>query len=275
MTAFARTPVRTMRGMSAAVRMYLMIASQYRVNLSIWLIVSVLQAVIYLSVWQAVAAANGGSTGGFTPDEFAGYYLVLLVIQQFVTTVSITGEFSGYVRRGTLSILLLRPLHPFAYVLGGMLGFRVQFLLLLPPVILTLSLAFDPELLVRPLAALAMLLLLPLALLTKVMGDTILACSAMWLTRIDGSRGMYGLLILLMSGHLAPLALLPDAMQAIAKVLPFYWMLGFPTELLIGRAPLSQVWVAIAVLGAWSIALYVILQPLWRAGTRAYEAVGS
>ena len=261
--------------MTAAIRMYLMIASQYRVNLSIWLVVSVLQAVVYMSVWQAVAVANGGETGGFTSSEFAGYYLVILVIQQFVTTVSITGEFSGYVRKGTLSILLLRPLHPFAYVLGGMLGFRIQFLLLLPPVVLVLTLGFDPTLDLRAAAVAAMVVLLPLALLTKVMGDTMLACSSMWLTRIDGIRGMYGLVILLMSGHLAPLALLPHTMQVIAKVLPFYWMLGFPTELLIGRADLADTWIAIGVLGAWSIGLYIVLQPLWRAGTRAYEAVGT
>lgn len=275
MSAVVETPRRTLCGMIAALRMYLMIAAQYRVNLSIWLVVSVLQAVIYMSVWQAVAAANGGATAGYTISQFAGYYVVLLVLQQLVTTVSLTGEFSGYVRRGTLSILLLRPLHPFAYVLGGMLGFRVQFLLMLPPVVVAMSLAFDPELHVRPAAMIALFALVPLALLAKVMGDTILACSAMWLTRIDGLRGMYGLVILLMSGQLAPLALLPDTMQSIAKLLPFYWMLGFPTELVIGRAPLSQAWIAIAVLGAWSVGLYALLQPVWRAGTRAYEAVGT
>lgn len=275
MTALLDTPTRTLRGVLVALRLNLLVAAQYRVNLFVWLTVSVLQTVVYLSVWQSVAAANGGSTEGFTTAQFAGYYIVMLVVVQLVGSVSIVGEFSGYVRRGTLSIHLMRPLHPFAYVLGGMLAFRVQFLLTLPPVVLALWLAFDAEVDIRLAALLAMFAIVPLAVATKVMCDAMVACSAMWLTRIDGLRGMYGMVILLLSGHLVPLALMPDAMQSLARVLPFYWMLGFPTELVIGLAPLTDIGFAIAVLGAWSIALYTLLQPTWRAGTRAYEAVGT
>lgn len=256
-------------------RLNLVVAAQYRVNLAVWLLVSVLQCVVYLSVWQAVAEANGGSAGGYTVAEFAGYFLVVLVVQRLVAGISIVGEFSGYVRRGTLSTHLLRPLHPFAYVFGGMLAYNVQYLLTLPPIFAILFVMFEPDMSASPQALAVAAVLLPLALLTKVMCDTVVACTAMWLTRIDGLRGMYGLSILLMGGHLAPLPLLPDTMQLIAKVLPFYWMLGFPTELIIGRAPISDTWIAIAVLSAWSIVLYTLLQPVWRAGTRAYEAVGT
>ncbi len=274
MTALADTPRRTLRGVFVAMRLNLVVASQYRINLAVWLVVSVLQSVVYMSVWQAVAVANGGSTGGYTPAQFAGYFLVVLVVQRLVAGISIVGEFSGYVRRGTLSIHLLRPLHPYAYVFGGMLAFNVQYLLTLPPIFAALYLVFDPEMHASAGTSAAALALLPLAMLTKVMCDTLVASSAMWLTRIDGIRGIYGLTILLLGGHLAPLPLLPELMQTIAKALPFYWMLGFPTELVIGRAPLADTWIAIAMLGAWSIALYILLQPVWRAGTRAYEAVG-
>ncbi|MCW2921661.1 MAG: hypothetical protein JWL76_1535 [Thermoleophilia bacterium] len=273
--AWIDTPRRTLRGVFVAMRLNVIVASQCRVNLAVWLVVSVLQSIVYLSVWQAVAIANGGSTGGYTPAEFAGYFLVVLVVQRLVAGISIVGEFSGYVRRGTLSTHLLRPLHPFAYVFGGMLAFNVQYLLTLPPIFAALFLVFDPQMHVQATSLAAALVLLPLAMLTKVMCDTMVACTSLWLTRIDGLRGMYGLTILLLGGHLAPLPLLPDAMQTIARALPFYWMLGFPTELVIGRAQLADAWIAVAVLGAWSIALYILLQPTWRAGTRAYEAVGT
>lgn len=275
MTASLDTIRRTAVGAFVSLRMNLLIAAQYRVNLVVWLFVSVLQAVVYLSVWQAIATSNGGSTEGFTPAQFAGYYLVMLIMVQLVGSVSIVGEFSGFVRRGTLSLHLVRPLHPIAYVLGSMFAFKLQFLAALPPVFAALWIVFETDVNLRGTALLAMLALLPLGLAARITCDALVACSAMWLTRIDGLRSIYGLLTLLLSGHLVPLDLMPAPMQSIATGLPFYWMLGFPTELLIGRAPLTDTWVAIAVLGAWSSVLYLLLQPVWRAGTRAYEAVGT
>lgn len=276
MTAFVTlAPRRTARGVVAAMRVNLLVAAQYRVNLFVWAVVNVLQAVVYLSVWSAVAEANGGATAGYTAAQFAGYFLVMMIVRELLIGLSLVGEFAGYVRRGTLSIHLMRPLHPFAYVLGGMLAFRVQFMVILPIIAAALFAAFDAELHLRGAAIVPFLALVPLVVATKTCCDMLVACTSLWLTTIHGIRGIYLLLILLLGGQFAPLALLPDTMQAIAKVLPFYWMLGFPTELLIGRAPIEQAWIAIAVLGAWSVALYIVLQPVWRAGTRAYEAVGT
>ena len=55
------TTRRTVVGAFVSLRMNLLIAAQYRVNLVIWLFVSVLQAVVYLAVWQAVARRHGST----------------------------------------------------------------------------------------------------------------------------------------------------------------------------------------------------------------------
>ncbi len=44
---------------------------QYRASIFIWTIDRILEPLIYLVVWSAVARATGGSVGGFATAQFA------------------------------------------------------------------------------------------------------------------------------------------------------------------------------------------------------------
>ena len=92
-------------------RVALAINLQYRVAGLIWLIGAVLNPVIMLVVWNAVAVVQGGSVGGYTPQDFAAYYLVQMVVNQ-LTFTWIMWEYEYFIREGTLARRLLRPLHP-------------------------------------------------------------------------------------------------------------------------------------------------------------------
>ena len=274
MTGAVQAASHTMRGIAAATRLNLLVAAQYRANMAMWSVASLLQIVVYMSVWRAVAAAGGGTSSGYTASEFAGYFLVLMIVRE-LTMTWMPWEFPGYVRRGTLSPLLLRPLHPIAYVGAGMVAYRLQSMAMTIPAAAILFLVFDAEISTSAAAIGAAILILPLASATRFLADSLLALTSMWLVRIDGLRGIYYMALLLLGGQFAPLALLPDWLQVIAKALPFYWTLGYPTELLIGQSPVSDAWIGLLVLTFWTSALFVALQPTWRAGARAYEAVGS
>ena len=264
----------TLRGGLAALRVSMLVQTQYRANMAIWSMASILQIVVYLSVWRAVAEA-GGTTGGFTPSQFAGYFLMLLLVREF-TYSWMPYMLADDVRSGKLSGLLMRPLHPIVQHSADMVAHRIQSVAMLVPVAAILVFAFDASVDLRPGAlAMALLVVLPLAALVRLLVDSLFALTSMWLTRIDGIRNMYYLVLLLLGGQFAPIDVLPTALQAVAKALPFYWTLGFPTELLIGRASIAEAWTGAAVLAAWAIGTLLVLQPAWRAGTRAYEAVGS
>lgn len=268
------TVTRTVRGALAVVRCDLAVAVQYRANMAIWSIASVLQVVVYLSVWRAVAEASGGAVNGYDASDFAGYFLVLLVVRE-LTMTWMPWEFASYVRKGSLSPLLLRPLHPVVAVGAGMIAYRVQLMLFAVPIAGVLLFAFDARIEPSWTAVAVALVVVPLSSATRFLADTMVALTSMWLVRIDGIRGIYYLTVLLLGGQFAPLGVLPGWLQSIAYALPFYWTLGYPTELLVGRADVADAWIAVAVLGAWTIGLFALLQPTWRAGTRAYEAVGS
>ncbi|MCW2927202.1 MAG: hypothetical protein JWM86_1170 [Thermoleophilia bacterium] len=264
----------TTRGVGAAVRLNLLVAAQYRANMAVWSVASLLQIVVYLSVWRAVAEAGGGTTGGYDAGSFAGYFLVLIVVRE-LTMTWMPWEFPGYVRKGSLAPLMLRPLHPIAYIGSGMVAYRLQSMAMTIPAAAVLFIGFDATIDSGLGALAAAVVILPLASAVRFLADSLLALTSMWLVRIDGIRGIYYLLLLLLGGQFAPLAVLPEWLQAVAKALPFYWTLGYPTELLVGRADVADAWIGAAVLGAWTLGLFAALRPTWRAGARAFEAVGS
>ena len=84
---------------------------QYRASLFIWMISQVLEPLVYLIVWSTVSRDSGGSVGGYTPQDFAGYFLALMLVNQ-VTYTWIMWEYEYRVRQGLLSVALLKPVHP-------------------------------------------------------------------------------------------------------------------------------------------------------------------
>lgn len=265
---------RSVRGAGAVFVAWIQAAAQWRANMAIWSIASVVQIVVYMSVWRAVARASGGSAGGYTVPEFAGYFLLLLLVRD-LTFTWVAWNFPDKVRTGKLSPVLLRPLHPLLGEWGEIAAFRTQGTLLLLPALVALTVVFDAQVDATPAAIAAGVVVVALASVVRFMSDALLALSSFWLVRIDGLRGLYFLALLMLSGQFAPLSLYPDGVQQVAKALPFWWVLGYPVELLAGRQPVSSVPEALLVLGAWCGGLLVAIRIVWARGVRRYGAVGA
>jgi len=258
----------------SAGRVELQVGVQYRANIILWGGVRLLQAVISIAVWRAVARADGGSTGGFTPEEFAGYFLcVLLVLELTHTWVAV--RLPREVRTGELSPRLLRPVHPLLDFFGRMGAYNLLLTLGLLPSITAIGLLFDADVAWTPGTILLSLVVVPCAAVTRFLVDSLVGVWAFWLTRVDAIRSLYTYGSLLLAGQFAPLELLPDPMQAIARALPFYWTLGFPVELLTGRLTSQEIVTGLAMLGGWSLVLLLVLRVAWSRGVRAYGAVGA
>lgn len=273
MSAALASTSHLVRATLSVMRRDLIAAAQYRANMAIWSVASILQIVVYLSVWRAVADAAGGAAGGYSAAQFAGYFLVLLVVRD-LTYTWLPYEITGHVRQGSLAPLLLRPFHPLAYITGGTWAFRMQSLLIVPPVAAVLFFVFDARVDTTWQAVAATAFVIPFAALVRMLLDMLVGLCAVWAVRIDGLLGIYYTLLLLLGGQFAPLGVLPSWLQAVAKALPFWWTLGYPTELLAGRASVGDAWIAALVLGTWSILLLAVLRPFWRAACRRFEAVG-
>ncbi|MBI2940333.1 MAG: ABC-2 family transporter protein [Chloroflexi bacterium] len=245
---------------------------QYRLSLVIWLLGLVIQPVIYLVVWQTVAA--GGSVAGYTAGDFAAYYLVLMLVNH-ATFTWIMHEFDFEIRHGFLSGKLLKPVNPIHFHLVDNLTYKLLTLIVVGPAALVLALYFRPTLnpSLEQVGLFAVALVLAIALRWVV--EYIVALAAFWTTRVNSVNSLYFTVLWFMAGLVAPNALLPGLLQQLARVLPFRYMVAFPIEVLLGRisggAALEGYLAQVVWLGL-ALGIYALV---WRAGLRRYSAVGA
>lgn len=138
-----------------------------------------------------------------------------------------------------------------------------------------LFLLFDPNLVFHIQTFAVFLLALGTAFLMRFFIEWTLALVAFWTTRNEAINQMYFTLGLFLSGRIAPIDLLPDAIQTLADALPFRWAIAFPVELMLGRLSQEQIWNGFTMQAVWLLAGFLTIQLTWRLGVKKYSAVGS
>ena len=246
---------------------------QYRASLLIWTIGQVLEPLVYLIVWSVVSESSGGSVGSFSTGDFAAYFIALMLVNQF-TYSWIMYVFEYRIREGQLSFALLKPVHPIHSDIADNVSSK---LITLPIVILmaaALSVAFHAIFALTLWATAMFIPVLLLAFLVRLLLEWTLAQAAFWTTRVSAINQTYFVLMLFLSGQIAPLALLPQPVQVVAGFLPFRWMIGFPVELLLGRLTPAEAFIGLGAQVAWLVVGIVLVRVVWHAGVRNYSAVG-
>ena len=246
---------------------------QYRASLVIWMISHVLEPLIYLIVWSTVSYTGGGSVGNYTTRQFAAYFIILMLVNH-VTYTWIMYEFEYRVREGTFSVALLKPVHPIHSDIADNISSKLITLPLMILVAVGLSIIFHPLLAPPWWALLAAIPALVFAFALRFLLEWTLAQSAFWTTRVGAINQIYFVLVLFLSGQIAPLTLFPASVQTLAAILPFRWMIGYPVELLLGRLSPAEYLTGLGAQLIWLEMAYILLRYVWRAGVKEYSAVG-
>ena len=246
---------------------------QYRASGMIWMIGAVLEPVIFLVVWSTVAESKGGEVGGYTPAQFAAYYIILMAINH-LTFTWIMQTFQYRVQYGNLSHELLRPVHPIHGDISDNIAYKIIQMTIMIPAVAILILIFDPVFELDPWRTLAVIPVIVLAAMTRFLLEWTLALAAFWTTRITAINQAYFVVIMFLSGRVAPLALLPDWLQSIATALPFYYIVAFPVDLLLGKTPAGAVLWNILILAFWLLGALLLISLVWSVAVKRYSAVG-
>jgi ABC-2 type transport system permease protein len=226
---------------------------------------------IYLFVWST--AAGSGKAGGLSRDEFVVYYLVLMLVNQ-LTYAQTNWTVGDMIRMGAMNVLLLRPIRPIFDALAAEVAGKVVMMAFVIPATGLLALFLRPEVNFLPHNILLFALALALAWALRFFWGYWLALLAFWTARADGLLALQDALVFLLAGQVAPMALLPAGMQALAVALPFRYMLGFPVEVLTGQLQGSELWFGFCLQVFWLFVALSSYAILWRKGQRHYTAVG-
>ena len=246
---------------------------QYRAALLIWMIWQISEPLVLLIVWSVVATASGGAVGGYSASGFAAYYVLYMIVNQ-LTYTWIMYEFEYRIREGALSMRLLKPVHPIHSDIADNVSSKlITFPILLAGAIL-IAFAFHASFSFSLVNLLLGIPVIFLAFLIRFLLEWTLSLVAFWTTRVGAVNQTYFVFVLLFSGQIAPLTLLPSAVQVAGQILPFYWMIGFPVRLLLGQLSVAEAVVGIGIQFIWAVLALGMMRFVWRSGVKIFSAVG-
>ena len=248
------------------------LSMEYRSQAILWMMTSLLM-IIMLVVWLGVS--EQGVINGFTRGDFVAYYMIGWVVRT-MTAVWSSWEMDYHVRQGTLSPLLLRPIHPIWNEIAANLTEKIFRMAIVMPIVIAVLVSTPDARVNLSLASLAAFVPAMIgAWLLVFLSDYLVGLLAFWTSQTGAFiMGFYGLRVLL-SGIVAPLAMFPTSVQAILEWTPFPYMLNFPTAILTRSVSASELWFGFGVQAFWVAALAAAVWGGWRAAMRSYSAVGA
>jgi ABC-2 type transport system permease protein len=102
----------------------------------------------------------------------------------------------------------------------------------------------------------------------------IFGISGFWLDETWVLRVMFMVLTSFFSGAIIPLDLFPESLRQVLNYTIFPLLTFVPVRLFMGES-VGSLWHWAAVLGLWSIGVFLLAAYLWRKGVRLYTGAGS
>lgn len=264
-----------MRLWAALLRISIQDSIQNRVESSIWFLYETLPPLMMAALWLA-AYQDQTSVAGYSLAEMLAYTVGVMVLRTVVTS-HIEYGIDEQIRQGTLSNYLVRPFNIWGFWLVDSLGWKTFRNLLTVPVVIGALIWLGPELAQLsvpperwPALGLSVLLAAGVCFFLKLC----LGFIGFWTNDIYGIATVYEVTASVFGGTLVPLALMPEWLQMIARLLPIQAIYAVPLAVILGKTDGADVWWGVLLQLGWIAVLWMLALVLWRAGLRQYEAVG-
>ncbi len=259
----------SLRKARVLLEVYLAYMLEYRAELFLWALAGALPLIL-MGVWTEAARL-----GDFplAPGGFARYFLMVFLVRQ-LTVVWVVWEFERDVVEGRLSFRLLRPLDPFFEHLAAHIAERLARL----PFVLLLILFFFalfPEARFRPdpWDLLLGLGLTALAFMLRYLMQYAVAMLTFFTERAYAVEEVMFILLLFLSGTIAPLEVFPPWAQSLALLTPFPYLVYLPAAVLAGQE--VSLWPGLGVMLLWGVFFLLLYRFLWRLGLSRYSGHGA
>ena len=195
--------------------------------------------------------------------------------QQLDLSQGISEEIHNRIRSGTFSKYMVLPVHTEEYFLAMEVGVVLFYLIfdLIAAFVWVLVFGIRLQITGEWWIVLCAVLMVVLGLLFMVQLNYYLGLLTLKYQGIGTFLMIKNNLVALITGSIVPLALLPEGVVRVMRLLPFYYVTYLPSMLLVGRCREEAV-TGLAVLTAWCLALQVVIRATWEKYSRRYDGVG-
>jgi ABC-2 type transport system permease protein len=227
-------------------------------------------------LWSAVFKEHGGELHGYDYGTMIYYFLLTILVSNLVTPTEDEWQIAADIREGQINALLTKPMSYLAYRFSIFLSGRLVYTLVtLPPIALIffyfrhyIVLPHDP--LIYLVATVSILM----AAFIQFFITYSLAMMAFWILEISTIVFIVYSFEYFLGGQMFPIDIMPSAVQAVMKWLPFYYELFFPVAIFLGRIQGAQLVQELAIQIGWLLLAWAWAHAMWKRGLGHYQAVG-
>ena len=225
-------------------------------------------------LWKAVFGEND-VIGGFTFYSMLTYYVTGAFLSGADMSKKISTEICTRVISGTFSKYIIIPVNIQIYFMAQNFG-RLIFYLLLNMIslftwifILQISFSFTNNM--YYLGTAAVMALLGLIFMTEF--QFFIGILSFKFLEISMFRIIVDNIMVFITGAAIPLSLLPEAVTAVMRIFPFYYIIYLPSMLAIGRNG-NEALSGLIIIFAWVLVFFIINNLLYKRLRVLFEGVG-
>jgi ABC-2 type transport system permease protein len=246
---------------------------QYRAPTIIYIVGYTLTVAVLLFLWTAIYR-DGGRIGSYELSDLVTYYLLQFVINTVVISY-VSWEIIDHIREGFFSHFLVKPIDYLAYWLTMNASGKLFETAVVAAVVGGLWVGVGPmvRLPEHPTTYLAFAAALGLAVLLAFELEFCIGLLAFWLVQVRVFKYMLQYAMFFFAGTLLPLDVFPDALESIAAMLPFQFLVFVPIQIFLEKRP--DLWLDLGTAAAWIAAIFVVARWGLARGIARYEAVGN
>lgn len=254
--------MRHLRLLASYARLYLLWSFAGRSWTLTLVTVRLVPPLIGLAIWRAALPGR---------NDIVLYYVALMLVRLLVVAME-RYTFAPRVYEGLLADDLLQPRPVVVHILGWNIGSRLYNLIVVLPLAVVAGWVLHVSVSLR-----LVVIALPAILLAaglRFLSSYSVSMTAFWTQQAGAATDAVELLGFLFGGEAVPLPLLAPGLRGVMNVLPFRFMVGFPTEVVAGMTRGGAVVSGLGLQSAWVLAFVVLNVALYRAGVRRFTAVG-
>lgn len=263
-----------MRKYTEVIRIYLKAQLAWRVDVIFQMLFAVSKIVFAYLLWSIIFE-NRSEVAGFTFHGMLSYYIISSFLSQLDLSAGLSEEISARIRNGTFSNYMVLPVRIQGYFVSmeiGVMAFYLLFDLLASGiwvVLFRIRFVLTQDILVAGCA----LLMIILGLLFMIQLNFYLGILTLKYEEIQTFLMIKNNLIALVTGSMIPLALFPEGVVRLMRLLPFYYVTYLPSMLLTGRCQEEAV-PGLALLAGWCVMMQLVIGSTWKKYRRKYEGAG-
>jgi len=248
----------------------------YRWNYLLRALFGLVPLVGTIFLWRAIFQESGGGMGGYDYGSMIYYYLLMILVTNLVTPTEDEWQIAADIREGQINSFLTKPMSYLAYrfciFLSGRLVFTAVAVLPIAAIFIYfrrfIILPVDP--LTWPIATFSLVL----SAFIQFFLTYALSMMAFWILEISTIVFIVYSFEYFLGGQMFPLDIMPPAIQAVLKWLPFYYELFFPIAIFQERIRGPEMWSGLAIQIGWTLAMWAAARMMWNRGLGHYQAVG-